>query len=251
MTSSNLTETFIYSPNRYSPRAYPITKVTVHHMAGDLSIEACGSVFASSARQASSNYGVDSYGRIGCYVPEEDAAWTSANWENDNRAITIEVADEDCTNWVPSQAAYDSTVALCADICTRYGIEPRYTGDASGTFTEHMMFAATGCPGPWWHAHMGEFVQDVKRAMEGEYMALTNEELEQIAQRVWGYNYASTARGGANVYDQACGTYDYAKRAAEAATAAQKAAEKATVGAIDYDKLGNVVADKLAARLKS
>ena len=203
MTCSSLTEVFVWSPNCYSPRAYPVTKVTVHHMAGNLSVEGCGSVFASSARQASSNYGVDSFGRIGMYVDEDDAAWTSSSYWNDNQAITIEVADEDCVNWVPSDAAYQATVNLCADICDRYGIYPSYTGDTDGTFTEHRMFAATGCPGDWWHAHMPQFVEDVKSAMGGD---MTPSELlnTDVATKdsgniplwqawSWAYNHAKNA----------------------------------------------------------
>lgn len=169
MTCSKLTDAWLPVPGKsYSPRAYPVTRVTVHHIAGDPTIEGLQDVFLVPGRQASSNYGVGSDGRIGCYVAEEDGAWTSSSWDNDNRAITIEVADADTVNWIPSDSAYKATVALCADICNRYGITPTYTGDTGGTFTEHMMFAATGCPGPWWHAHMPQFINDVKQAMEGD-----------------------------------------------------------------------------------
>ena len=172
MTYSSLTDEYlpVYGKS-YSPRAYVISKVTVHHMAGDLSIEDCQSVFNVPSRQASSNYGIGSDGRIGCYVPEEDAAWTSFSYWNDNQAITIEVADYDTDSWSPSKAAYESTVLLCADICNRYGIEPNYTGGTDGTFTEHMMYQATECPGPWWHEKLasGSFIKDVKQAMNGRY----------------------------------------------------------------------------------
>ena len=170
MTYSSLTDEYlpVYGKS-YSPRAYGISKVTVHHMAGDLTIEDCQRVFNVPSRQASSNYGIGSDGRIGCYVPEEDAAWTSFSYWNDNQAITIEVADYDTDAWSPSKAAYESTVLLCADICNRYGIEPTYTGGTDGSFTEHMMYQSTACPGPWWHDKLasGSFIKDVKNAMEG------------------------------------------------------------------------------------
>ena len=63
-------------------------------MAGNLSVESCGALFAKSSRKASSNYGVGSDGRIACYVGEEDRSWCSSNRANDNRAITIEVAND-------------------------------------------------------------------------------------------------------------------------------------------------------------
>ena len=169
MTISELTDVCIWSPNTSGPRTAAISKVTVHHMAGDLTVEQCGSIFKSASRQASSNYGVGSDGRIGCYLEEEYHPWTSSSYWNDDRAITLEVADYNLGDWSPSKAAYQSTVLLCADICTRYGIEPEYTGDQYGTFTEHRMFAATSCPGDWWHAKMPDFIQDVREAMNGRY----------------------------------------------------------------------------------
>lgn len=169
MTVSSLSSVSIISPNTSGLRTAPISKVTVHHMAGDLTVEQCGSIFKSASRQASSNYGVGSDGRIGCYLEEEYHPWTSSSYWNDDRAITLEVADYNLGDWSPSKAAYQSTVLLCADICQRYGIEPEYTGDEYGTFTEHRMFAATSCPGDWWHAKMPEFVNDVKEAMRGRY----------------------------------------------------------------------------------
>ena len=120
MTISSLSQYTRISPNTSGLRGNPVSKITVHHMAGDLDIWTCGEVFAPSSRQASSNYGVDSAGRIACYLPEEYHPWTSASYWNDDRAITIEVADYDCYNWVPSDAAYEATVQLCADICNRY-----------------------------------------------------------------------------------------------------------------------------------
>ena len=169
MTVSSLSSVGIISPNTSGIRTAPISKVTVHHMAGDLSVEQCGSIFKSASRQASSNYGVGSDGRIGCYLEEEYHPWTSSSYWNDDRAITLEVADYNLGDWSPSKAAYQSTVLLCADICSRYGIEPEYTGDQYGTFTEHRMFAATSCPGDWWHAKMPDFVNDVKQAMKGRF----------------------------------------------------------------------------------
>lgn len=169
MTVSSLSSVSIISPNTSGIRTAPISKVTVHHMAGDLTVEQCGSIFKSASRQASSNYGVGSDGRIGCYLEEEYHPWTSSSYWNDDRAITLEVADYNLGDWSPSKAAYQSTVLLCADICTRYGIEPEYTGDQYGTFTEHRMFAATSCPGDWWHAKMPDFIQDVREAMNGRY----------------------------------------------------------------------------------
>ena len=170
MTYSPLTSVAIMSPNHSGSRYNSISKITIHHMAGNLSIETCGNVFLNPNRQASSNYGIGSDGRIACYVDEENHPWTSANWENDDRAITIEVANsESGGDWPISQAAYASLISLCADICNRYGIYPYYDGTPSATLTEHCMFVATNCPGPTIHAMQVNHVieNDIRAAMAG------------------------------------------------------------------------------------
>lgn len=170
MGYSALTNAAIMSPNHSGSRYNSISKITIHHMAGNLSIETCGNVFLNPNRQASSNYGIGSDGRIACYVDEENHPWTSANWENDDRAITIEVANsESGGDWPISQAAYASLIRLCADICNRYGIYPYYDGTPSATLTEHCMFVATNCPGPTIHAMQVNHVieNDIRAAMAG------------------------------------------------------------------------------------
>lgn len=168
MARSSLTDYVAISPNRYIGRAYPVEKITIHHMAGNLTVEQCGAIFARPSAQASSNYGVGTDARVGCYVDEADAAWTSADYENDNRAVTIEVANDNLSTWSSSSKAYNKTVELVVDICRRNGIkELVYTGDASGNLTEHRMFAATACPGPWWHDRMERFAADVNAKLNG------------------------------------------------------------------------------------
>lgn len=63
-------------------------------MAGNASIEACGNLFADPDRNASSNYGVGSDGRVGLYVDEANRSWCTSSGSNDNRAVTIEVAND-------------------------------------------------------------------------------------------------------------------------------------------------------------
>lgn len=170
MGYSALTNAAIMSPNHSGSRYNSISKITIHHMAGNLSIETCGNVFLNPNRQASSNYGIGSDGRIACYVDEENHPWTSANWENDDRAITIEVANSETGgDWPISQEAYASLIRLCADICNRYGIYPYYDGTPSATLTEHCMFVATNCPGPTIHAMQVNHVieNDIRAAAGG------------------------------------------------------------------------------------
>lgn len=163
MSNSSLVSYTKLSPNCDHPRNHAIDKITIHHMAGDLSVETCGNLFANPSREASANYGIGSDGRVGLYVNEGDRAWASASPSNDNRAVNIEVAN--CAtggDWPVSDAAYSKLIDLCVDICQRNGIKAlNYTGDADGNLTEHRMFMATACPGPYLHERMGRIAAEV------------------------------------------------------------------------------------------
>lgn len=177
MTKSSLTNYTRLSPNGYFPRSQKVSKITVHHVAGNLTVEQIGSVFSSSARQASSNYGIGTDGRVGCYVLEENGAWTSASYWNDNRAITIEVANTTAGtrdgSWAVGPYAWGKLVQLCADICKRYGFRAVYDGTPNGTFTEHRMFAPTGCPGPFIHSRMQKLCDEVNAILDGDDIEMT------------------------------------------------------------------------------
>lgn len=169
MSNSKLVNYTKLSPNCNKPRKYPITKITIHHMAGNLSVERCGEVFASASRQASSNYGIDSNGRVGLYVDEANRSWCSSNADNDNRAVTIEVAnDEIGGDWHVSNTALRKLIDLCVDICERNHIESLdYTGNKSGNLTEHNYFAATSCPGPYLKSKLPYIAEEVNKRLAG------------------------------------------------------------------------------------
>ena len=65
MSNSNLVSYTKISPNKTSPRKHSIDTISIHCMAGNLSIEKCGDIFSNIDRKASSNYGIGSDGRIG------------------------------------------------------------------------------------------------------------------------------------------------------------------------------------------
>ena len=166
--NSTLAECVYLSPNATSPRENKITKITIHHMAANLSLTEVGSLFSQTERKASSNYAIDSSGRIGLYVSEKDRAWSSSNSENDSRAVTIEVAnDETGGMWHVSDAAYNSLIDLCVDICRRNDIkELDFTGDADGNLTIHKMFDSnTQCPGPYLESRMKDIADEVNRQL--------------------------------------------------------------------------------------
>lgn len=92
MSNSPLVSFTKISPNKTSPRNHAIDTITIHCVVGQCTVETIGNIFAPTSRQASSNYGVGLDGRIGMYVEEKDRSWCTSSSENDNRAITIEVA---------------------------------------------------------------------------------------------------------------------------------------------------------------
>lgn len=146
------------SPNKNKTRKHEthnpngvIDRITIHHVAGNASVESIGAGFAPVERQASSNYGIGTDGRVGLYVDEKHRPWTSGSAANDYRAVTIEVSnDSGAPNWHVSDKALDKLIELCVDICKRNGIKKlNYTGDTTGNLTMHKWFQATGCPGPY------------------------------------------------------------------------------------------------------
>lgn len=173
MSNSSLVSYTKLSPNYTTVNNKQNKKITIHHMAGNLTIERCGELFANSNRQASSNYGIGTDGRIGLYVEEKHRAWTSSNYGNDSQAVTIEVAnDEVGGNWHVSDKAMESLINLCVDICKRNGISQlNWTGDANGNLTCHYMFKATSCPGPYLKSKMAWIAAEVNKRLSGNTTA--------------------------------------------------------------------------------
>lgn len=165
------------SPNRTSPRNHVIDTLTIHCMAGNISIEKCGNIFSESSRKASANYGIGSDGRIALYVEEKDRSWCSSNRYNDNRAVTIEVANDGGaeTGWHISDAAYKSLINLCVDICRRNGIEElKWQGNKSligqvdkQNMTVHRWFANKACPGDYLYNLHGQIAAEVNATLKG------------------------------------------------------------------------------------
>lgn len=182
MSNSSLVSYTKISPNS-TPRSKKITKITIHHMAGNLSIEGCGREFASPERKGSSNYGIGTDGRIGMYVEEKNRAWTSSNPDNDDMAVTIEVANDVIGgNWHVSDKALASLIDLCTDICERNGIEKlNFTGNKNGNLTMHKYFAATACPGAYLESKFPYIANEVNKRLS----AKNTKKLESGNDIVW------------------------------------------------------------------
>lgn len=165
MSNSSLVSYTKILNHKNSPRNNSIKKITIHHMAGNLGLDTCYNVLNKGG--ISANYGIDSNGNIGLYVDEKDRAWTSASPSNDNQAVTIEVANNSgAPNWTVSDAAFNSLINLCVDICQRNGIKSlNYTGTTAGNLTIHKMFVATACPGPYLESKMPEIARLVNERL--------------------------------------------------------------------------------------
>ena len=118
-----------------------IDKVVLHHMAGDLTIGGCYSVW--STREASAHYAVQSDGRIGQLVNDWDTAWHCGDWDQNCRSIGIEHADCESDPWRISDACLEAGAHLTAAVCRMYGLgRPAWGVNVFG----HSDFSATACP---------------------------------------------------------------------------------------------------------
>ena len=185
MSNSPLVAYTKISPNKNSPRNNVIDRITPHCVVGQCTVESLGNVFAPTSRQASSNYGIGSDGRIGMYVEEKDRSWCSSSRENDNRAITIECASDIVHPYAFKDIVYEKLIELCVDICERNVKTKLLWFDdkdkalnykpASNemVLTAHRWFAATACPGDWMYSRMGDLANEVTAALGGQ-MTNTN-----------------------------------------------------------------------------
>lgn len=189
MSNSNLVSYTRISPNKNTHRNHKIDTITIHCMAGQLSVESCGNVFANPSREASSNYGIGSDGRIALYVDEGDRSWCSSNSANDNRAVTIEVASDSTAPYAVKTAAYNALIELVADICKRNGIERLVwstdkkirVGHLNGTnMTVHRDFANKACPGEYLYSRMGEIAALVNAKIAPQQAVSTQQELTPV-----------------------------------------------------------------------
>ena len=166
---SKLASEFIASPSHQNGRKYPITRVTIHHTATVTTARVTAKGFALPSRRASATYCVGNDGSIVQCVRESDMPWTSSSYDNDNRAITIEVSNrKKYGNWPVGEKAMEALIALLVDICQRNpGIgRLRYTGDTTGNMTMHKWFESTECPGPYLGGKFPEIAAEVNRRLD-------------------------------------------------------------------------------------
>lgn len=178
--NSSLIDGVLLTNNCSKPRNHEVDTITPHYMSWYIDAETCCESFVPSIRQASANYCIGKDGEIWLNVEEENRAWTSGSYSNDNRAITIE-----CANYMDGARygelpapTWDSLVALCVDICQRYGKKRlMYVGSADYSLlddgcmllTKHKWFQNTDCPGPWLDYKFGNLAAEVNQILGSEF----------------------------------------------------------------------------------
>lgn len=202
-TNSKLVNYTKISPNRSVNRNHIIDTVSIHCVVGQCSVETLGSIFASTSKEASSNYGIGYDGRIGMYVEEKDRSWCTSSASNDNRAITIEVASDTFEPYKVTDAAYKSLIKLLVDICKRNGIkELKWKADKSligqvdkQNMTVHRWFANKSCPGDYLYNLHGQIAKEVN-AQLGSGASSTGKKTLYRVRKTW--NDVKSQKGAFN-----------------------------------------------------
>lgn len=174
MSNSPLVDYTRISPNKNSPRNHKIDTITIHCVVGQCTVETLGNIFAPTSRQASSNYGVGTDGKIGMYVEEKDRSWCSSSAANDIRAVTIEVASDTKHPYAVNDRAFAALLDLVTDICKRNGIKKLVWSTKKAdcmnhkngcNMTVHRDYANKSCPGDYLYNRHGEIAAEVNRRL--------------------------------------------------------------------------------------
>lgn len=192
MRNSGLVSYVRLSPNNGGRRGHIIDTVSIHCMAGNMSVESCGEWMSKKSTAASSNYGIGSDGRIALYVEEGNRSWCTSSRSNDDRAVTIEVANDGGaeTGWHVSDRALASLIELLTDICLRNDIkallwkgDKRLIGQVDKqNMTVHRWFKNKACPGDYLYNLHGEIARQVNERLE-EARMVRYERLRDIKDR--------------------------------------------------------------------
>lgn len=172
MSNSGLISYTKLSPNYNSGRLYDITRISIHCVVGQCSVETLGNIFATPGG-ASCNYGIGYDARVGMYCEEKNRSWCTSNKDNDNRAVTIEVASDKTEPYAVKDIVFNKLLDLCEDICRRNNkkkliwIEDKnkalsYIPTADEMLlTVHRWFANKSCPGTYLYSRHAEIAKEV------------------------------------------------------------------------------------------
>jgi len=120
-----------------------IDKVVVHHNAGVLTVDQIWQVWQT--RQASAHYQVESGGRIGQLVYDDNTAWHAANSLANRTSIGIEISNSGgaAQDWPVAQKAIEEAGKLIGAVCyvKKLG-RPRHGVNVF----DHRRWTNTSCP---------------------------------------------------------------------------------------------------------
>jgi hypothetical protein len=179
MANSALATYTLISPNKNSPRNHAIDRITIHCFVGQVTAKRGAEVFQPVKKQASCNYCIGKDGDISLVVDEKDRSWCTSSGANDHRAITFEVASDSYHPYAVTNAAYQSVINLCEDICRRYGKKKLiWFGDKTKSLnyspaademvlTVHRWFANKACPGQYLYELQGNIATEVTKRLGG------------------------------------------------------------------------------------
>ena len=166
MSNSKLVNKTILTNKNYDKGrdGHKIKKITIHHAASVISIEALGKLMKNGSRQVSSHYGIGNDGRIGQYVEEKNTAWTDGNWTSNCTSVTIETSNSKTGGkWLVGDKALNSLIKLVADIAKRNNLGKLVKGK---NVTWHRMYASTTCPGDYLLSKMDYIVKEANKINE-------------------------------------------------------------------------------------
>lgn len=145
MTHSRYTTSIELSAyNGTSRNGHRVERVILHHMAGWFRTSV-NFMKSRNSRGSCSTYAVGD-GQMICLI-DEDFRPSSTGWQNDQNAITFEIANSQIGgNWPVDERSLEIVACTIADISIRHGwddirkgIEVRW----------HSQFSQTACPGPF------------------------------------------------------------------------------------------------------
>ena len=179
---SSLASVTKLSPN-YANRTHEVDTITPHCFVGNVTASNGLSIQKfltyDAVHGSSCNYCIGKDGDVGCGVLEENRSWCSNSRENDNRAITIEVASDAFHPYAMKDAAYNKLIELCVDICKRYNKNTLiWIADKTSALayepkanemklTVHRWFANKSCPGDWLYSRLGQLATEVTKRLNG------------------------------------------------------------------------------------
>ena len=160
-------------------RKHKIDRITIHCFVGQVSAKRGCDYFAETERECSANYVIGYDGQIGLSVEEKNRSWCSSSSENDNRAVTIEVASDTYHPYAVTDEAFAAVIKLCTDICKRNGLKKViWFGDKTKSLTYepqegecvltvHRWFAAKACPGQYLYDRHAEIAEKINKELQG------------------------------------------------------------------------------------